>query len=198
MKDLKLNNQNLSEVLQNIEKDFYDIPFGNTQYQIEKFVINQAQTPQRAYRTIGLQLINLIQSLEDSVLNNEKIKIDIEELEDKLKPERQVDRFERRRLEVDLISKKRMLVRQEKSISDNLKQIEIYHSYYNTLPKYTREEFEQAEENYYLKHLHTQALGYTGAQEALLSMGYGVNEQGSLVKFPANSLIEDIKKLEKP
>lgn len=189
MKDIKINDRNLSEVLQEIEKAYYDIPFSNTKFQIDNFIVNQSITPERAYRTIGLQLITLIHNLEDMTLAMERTKIDIEEKEESLSKTADGS-FEHRRLQIDMIALQRSVSRQEKNIHDTLSQIQIYHNYFDNMPKLTREQFEQAEEQYFAKNLHNQALGITGALESLISMGYTINKEGLLIKMPHNNLLE--------
>ena len=51
---LQVTNENVAAVLQEVQEAFYDIPFENSQFQTEAFVIAAQLTPERAYRAIGL------------------------------------------------------------------------------------------------------------------------------------------------
>ena len=65
MNDITLNNTN--DVLKEIEDAYYDIPFGNTAFQTEMFVISAQITPARMYRTVGLHLNSMLKELQNLI-----------------------------------------------------------------------------------------------------------------------------------
>ena len=180
-------------ILQEIEKDFMDIPFGNSIFQIKHFVINAAETPERIYRTIGLQMHSKITFLKDAYYTKEEKLIDLEELEYNLKKEK--SSFEKRRIELKIKKTKDGLISSEKMINDSIIELDYYYNIYKKMPKFTREDFEKAEFEYYSKNLHKQAVGLTGALESLYNIGLTLNEKGELVNHPNE--LPDMEKVDK-
>jgi len=181
-------------ILQELEKDFMDIPFGNSLFQIKHFIINAAETPERIYRTVGLQMHSKISSLKEAYYTKEEKLIDLEELEYNLKKEE--NSFERRRIELKIKKTKDGLLSSEKSISDTIIELDYYYNIYKKMPKFTKEDFEKAEFDYYSKNLHKQAVGLTGALESLYNMGLTLNEKGDLINH-SNELpnVDEMNKL---
>jgi hypothetical protein len=160
--------QKYENLLEEINKDFMDIPFGNSIFQIKHFVLNASETPQRLYRTLGLYMQSKIQSLKDAQYGTEEKIIDLEEAEAKLKFEDNI--FEKRRLTPQITKIRDGLESSKKLIKDAMIELDYCYSIYKDMPKFTREEFENAELEYYSKNLHKQAIGLTGAPNA--SGGY--------------------------
>jgi hypothetical protein len=179
-------------ILQEIEKDFMDIPFGNSLFQIKHFILNTAETPERIYRTIGLQMHSKITFLKDAYYTKEEKLIDLEELEYNLKKEE--SSFERRRIELKIKKTKDGLMYSEKTINDAVKELDYYYNIYKKMPKFTNEEFEKAEFEYYSKNLHKQAVGLTGALESLYNMGLALDDKGNLIKHGNLLQTDDISK----
>lgn len=165
----KIDKTNLEAALAEIEDAYFDIPFANTDFQCESFVIANAITPTRAYRTIGLQIHSLLQQLRD-VKYNERLKlIDIEELQEKIN-DPTLSRFEKSRKEIEL---QRMLDGEkwnQKLVTDLIRQLNLYYTHFKAFPKFTREEFESGEKTYFEQSQHRMILGLTGPKESVLNM----------------------------
>jgi hypothetical protein len=141
---MKITTQNIQEVLTNIEDAYFDIPFDNTKFQNEMFVVASQLTPGRAYRTIGLRLYSKIQAIQGYLISNEMSKIDIEEKEYKLTLDT-IDEFEKRRIKLQIQEILKSKNYSEKLLNDALHEIETLYNIFEKLPKYTREQFELEE-----------------------------------------------------
>jgi len=128
---------------------YKNVPFGISIFQIQNFTAGK-ESPYRRYRHCLLQLHQKTITLKGSQFNRERLDIDIEEINEKLKT---AVGFERRRLEVDLKEKQFNLDGEVKLIEDCLIEVAAYEAILNNLPKFTREEFEQAEQGYWEKRL---------------------------------------------
>jgi hypothetical protein len=65
---------NTENIMSEIDKLIEDIPFGNTLYQMQHFVVDQHATPARQYRQIMLELSGRKQTLEENIRNLKKSK----------------------------------------------------------------------------------------------------------------------------
>jgi hypothetical protein len=149
---------NLPAVLSNdrieeIEKLSWEIPFGNTQYQIEKFL--EEHTPERQVRMILLQLNEKIKQMKKYQLGIERLKLRIEEMQEKIDAS---EGRQKRLMELDLQEIEMDYVSNQKLVNDSVVEINIYD---NLLKKaqskihvpVTRESFEQAEQTYWEKRM---------------------------------------------
>lgn len=168
MKEL-INKENTEDVIKEIEDAFFDIPFENSQFQTEHFVINAAITPERAYRSIGLRMHNRLRALREAQFNRMREDIDIEEIEEKMK-EYGITKFNRRRMEIDIQQKLANRAFTDKLINDAIKELNVLYHHFKRLPKFTREQFEAAEGKYFIESLTRQVKGNVGAQESLTNM----------------------------
>lgn len=132
-----------------IKKDAEEVPFGNSQFQIEHLSCNQ-ETPERKYRHVLLQMVQKISILEECKFRRKRLEIDIEEIQEKLK---KAKGFKAKRLAVDLEEKELSLSNEIKLINDAVfelsKMVQIYQNLKLQLPDFNREKFEKAELGYY-------------------------------------------------
>ncbi|CAB4140517.1 hypothetical protein UFOVP405_50 [uncultured Caudovirales phage] len=164
-----IDKNNASEILEEIENAYFDIPFGNTDFQCENFVIANAITPARAYRIIGLQIQTLLASIEETKYSEKIKQIDIMELEEKLN-DPSISKYEKMRDEIKLERLKKPDTWHQKLVNDTIRQLNLYYAHFKRLPKYTREQFEQQEKLYFEQSQRRQMLGVTGAKEAIMNM----------------------------
>lgn len=171
MDDLALKNEILKKIsiVDELEGAFFDIPFGNSQFQIQNFIVNAALTPERAYRAIGLAIFAKIQALRETYYKLKKEEIDIEELREK------VDCFEasvydKRRAAVEIEQKTDARRYTRKLVNDALAELDFLYEAYQKLPRFSRAEFEAAEKKYFEIKLQKQIKGITGALESLDNM----------------------------
>lgn len=168
----ELNFENALDILEEVSELSNQIPFGNSKFQTEKFIVASSITPARAYRSILLNLkesLSKISSSYDSLRLSEKnFEKEIEKL--KAQAKKTKDSLKKEILNNEI---RRMVVNKKlerKTLDDLVEEAKVLYYHLNKLPKYTREEFEKAEGIYYLESLKRQAMGLTGAKNSLLSM----------------------------
>lgn len=167
---LKKAARQVEDVVSEMEDAFFDIPFGNSAFQIKNFVINSQYTPERAYRAIGLSSSAKIRALKEAIYNIKKENVDIEELKEKIENS-QTSKFERQRAEIELEYKQDNRKYTEKLANDAMHELAQLNAVFKKLPKYTREEFEKGEADHFRIRCGKQAMGITGAMESLDNMG---------------------------
>lgn len=156
------------ELFAKIEDQFFDIPFGNSEFQINNFVIADQITPGRAYRTIGLNIIDKMNNLRDAEyrLKKQKLKIKIKEM----KRNEQVYDFEQELFDLKMNKLKQALPGLLKLVHDAQVEFAVYYQALKQMPEYTRESFEAEEQTHYLLNLQRQMQNPTGPEEALHTM----------------------------
>jgi hypothetical protein len=170
-KSLQIDVENLSSVesvISEIEDSFYDIPFGNTAYQTKTFVVAAGITPERAYRAIGLQMLSVLNSLRNSIIGYKIGQIQLEQKKELLNTT--TDKFEKQILELEILRDSTGENYHKKTINDIICELNVLYSEFKKLPKFTREQFEIAEQNYFTQSLERQARGVTGAVEGIINM----------------------------
>ena len=175
---------------------FRNVPFGNSVFQILNFTAGK-ETPQRRYRHCLLQLNQKLSVLKECEFRRKRYSIDIEEIKEKIKTGKG---FEKQRLEFALEEKQYRLDIEIKLIEDCMIEISAYKQILATLPEFTREEFEQAEQEYWEKRLLGDARREMIAHktitpqtiEALENIGMvvGKNDKGQITYTKANQLKE--------
>ena len=158
-----------TNIADELDEAFFDIPFGNSQFQIQNFVINAQYTPARAYRAIGLGMMSKIQALKESYYTLKKEDIDIEELQDKI-ADPATNKYARKRAEIELEQKLEGRSYVRKLINDALSELDCFYQAYKKLPKFSRAEFEAQEKLHFEIKLSQQAAGITGALESIDNM----------------------------
>lgn len=151
-----------------IEKAYYDIPFENSAFQTENFVIAASITPERAFRNIGLRMMNKIQALRGAKYTRLEAVIDIEEMDEKI-VSGNLDKYEIRREKLKRQKIKDEIPYADKLINDALVELNILYKHFKALPKYTREEFEAGEHQHYTLRLERD-LVESATQQSLTNM----------------------------
>lgn len=167
--ELVISENNAHDVIKEIEDAFYHIPFENSAFQTENFVIAAQITPERAYRAIGLRMHKKLTTVQEYTLNREIIQIEEEELLAKINSP-DYNEFEKRKFQVDLKKKQLGTAFGDKLFNDALQELNILYKHFKALPKYTREQFEAGEKRHFLESLNRQTLGLSGAKESLINM----------------------------
>lgn len=184
-----VNEENYKNVIEEIQEAFFDIPFENSQFQTEMFVIASQITPARAYRAIGLRMISKLQALEEAKYNRMIEDIEIEEKKEMLN-DPSISKWEKKKIEIEIerrISKRKYT---NKLINDALVELNVLYKHFKALPKYTREQFEQEERLHFEQRLARQLQGVEGAKESLINM---TNDSKMLKLFEHqyNALLQD-------
>lgn len=184
---IKLTLENSSDIVSEIEKAFFDIPFDNSKFQTEAFVIGSQITPERSYRAIGLRMYSKLRALNEAKFVLMKQQVDLDEIDYKINNEN-LSKFDLRREEIkrqEILSQKNWT---DKLINDALHELTILYKHFKKLPKYTREQFEQGEKLHFEQRLNRQVLGLEGAKESIINMN---EDLPALIKYE-----EQISKLE--
>ena len=155
-----------TEIVSEFDRRFFAIPFGNSDFQNRKFVMEAQYTPERAYRALGLRLADRLQALNEARFNLQRREVDIEELQEKLAG-RILNKFERRRLEIDLAEKQSNANYTAKMVNDALVEVDTLWTEAQKFPEFTREQFESAEQQHFEIRLKRQVHGLTGAADSL-------------------------------
>jgi hypothetical protein len=169
MKNNEINIVEATNILNEIRQAFHDIPFGNTAFQTNMFVIAAQITPARAYRSIGLELMEIIRELKNLKKDEELNKLKLEVVKEQLLNDK-LNIYEKRKLEYEAMELDDCVPDFEKRINDRLNTFAILYKHFKKLPKFTREQFEEQEKIYYEQSLQRQTLGIVGAKEAIVNM----------------------------
>lgn len=161
---------NANDVIAEINSAFFDIPFENSQFQTEHFVINAALTPERAYRAIGLRMHNRLRALREAQFSRAREDVDIDEARAKIRDPK-TSEFDKRRAGIDIEEKLASRPFTDKLINDALAELNVLYAHFKRLPRYTRQQFEGAEKDYFTESLTRQIKGIVGAAESLTNMG---------------------------
>jgi hypothetical protein len=169
MNEIAITQDTAENVIKELEDAFYDIPFENSKFQTEAFVIASNITPERAYRSIGLRMMSKLRALNEAKFGKLKQQVDLDEIEHKL-ADPNLDQFERRRQEIKKQEMSSGNYWSDKLINDAIEELNVLYKHFKTLPKFTREQFESAEKLHFEQRLNRQVLGLSGAKESLVNM----------------------------
>ena len=170
---------NAATVIQEIQQAFHDIPFENSAFQTENFVIAGQITPERAYRAIGLRMHNKLIAVQEALIGKEKGEIEEEELREKIESPN-YNRFEKRKFELELQKRQIYKPFTKKLLNDAIAELNILYKHFKALPKYTRAEFEAGEKRHFIEDLNRKALGLDGAKSSLINM---IDDVAAIEKF---------------
>lgn len=174
-----ITTDNAHDVIKEVQDAFYDIPFENSAFQTENFVIAGQITPERAYRAIGLRMNKKLIAVQEAHISKEMQIVEEEELQAKIdSPD--YNNFEKRKFELELKKKQIYKPFNEKLLNDAIKELNVLYKHFKALPKYTREEFEAGEKRHFLEDLNRQAIGLAGAKSSLINM---FDDIASIEKF---------------
>lgn len=161
--------QDIPNLVSELEQAFFDIPFENSWFQTHNFVLAAEKTPGRAYRALGLRIMDRIQAVKHNIVKAELAQVDYEENEYKCSlPE--TSEFERRRL---LLKNKEIEEGRkwgDKLMNDALKEISMLYAEFKKYPRYTREQFESEEALHFQIDLEQQMETGGGAKESIFNM----------------------------
>jgi hypothetical protein len=178
----ELNNITLAQtddVLALIEESFFDIPFDNSDFQTEAFVIGAQITPERAYRAIGLQIHSKLEAVKENLYQRELCEIEIEELSNVLYSSNST-KYEKLRASAKIKHLKSSQNWQNKLLNDALHEINLLLKHFHALPKFTRDQFEAAERLHFEQRLTRQLAGIQGAAESIVNMN---NDIPGILKY---------------
>lgn len=136
-----------------IQDAINQIQLNRTRYQMERFVVGQHHTPEMQYRQLLLEADVLLETIQETELRIRKIEAEAEELRETGKKS---DAIEAEMKELGLKSLHR-------HIKNARRELNILQELFDTYPKYTVEDIEADQENYWRERLlrtaHFQAMG---------------------------------------
>jgi hypothetical protein len=135
---------------------FVQISQSRTNYQLQKFVVGQHDTEEQRYKQVVLEIQNMAIGIQKSLLDLQKLNIKKKQLE---KSRNKIDKIDSQIIALDIQGAETGLIGAKKEL-DYL--MSIWDSFEH---KYTAEEIESAQEEYWNKRLNRQA--------ALESIGSG-------------------------
>jgi len=161
--------EQVDSILDEVNDAFFDIPFENSAYQTEKFVIAGSITPERAYRTIGLRMSNRIQALQEAKFSMANYQIDLDEINAKIEAGR-LNQYDLRREDAKREKTKGEMAYSKKLINDAITELNVLYKHFKALPKFTREQFEAGERRHFTERLSRQDV-LSANQQSLINMG---------------------------
>ena len=164
-----MNPDDLKNILNDIEQRSSEIPFGNSDFQTDNFVIAGAITPARAYRAILLQLRSRLDAIHKTKFSRDLQKIDIAEMAEQIKSWK-TGKWEKQRLKTRIAEAHYDFSQSEKLIKDAIHEIGLLYNRLQSFSHFTREEFEAEEKQHFEERLTRQIKGITGAAESLENM----------------------------
>ena len=143
------NKMNVENILQELDVAFYDIPFGNSDYQNKTFVMAAEMTPARAYRHLGLRMFNRISAIKELKFSRLLQAVDIDEKQAEIdSPGTSPFDVRRRKIELDQIADRQ--VQTDKLLNDAIKELNCLYAEFKKFPTYTRIQFEAEEEQHFV------------------------------------------------
>lgn len=160
--------QQVESILDEIDEAFFNIPFENSAFQTEQFVIAAAITPERAYRSIGLRMFNRIRALQEAKYKLIEYQIAIDEADEKITTG-ELNAFDIRRENLIRLRAKEGKSGSDKLINDALVELSVLYKHFKSLPKFTREQFEAGEQRHFVERL-TRQHHLSGDEQSLANM----------------------------
>lgn len=166
---LQITDETTPRVITEIEQAFFDIPFENSDFQTENFVLAAQLTPERAYRTIGLRMFQKIQALQETQFKTRESMITVMEMQEKI-DNPATSKFDRMRAELEIEKIHSSQAYTNKLKNDAIHELELLYKYFKALPRYTRDEFEAGERAHFEMRMDRQLKGIVGAAESVVNM----------------------------
>lgn len=177
--------QELNSMVSKMENAFLEIQQPRTEFSIRHFVIGQHDTVEQQYAQCVLEMQIKYDNLRRALLTRKKIQIEIRELESK---NTEID-------SIDAEIKKIDLEEQTRAIVGAWREFQSLYKIWNEFPKkYTREELDMAQPEYWEKRLTRQA------NQDLIAMGrIQIGNQESLQQIGLSTIPElnHVRKVEK-
>lgn len=149
----------IDSIVEGLKEDFDAIAMSRSAYVLENLVVKVHEHPTQQWLQCVLEMRIKYNSIRRHLVNRQKLQREIETLEDEL--DRELKRIDLDDLEWSLLSASREFM--------SLYQI------YQTMPRFTREEIEQGQAEYWYNRLTKQAV-----QEVLANGRVGVGNQDAL------------------
>lgn len=168
---------NAKNIIDKLYDRFWDIPFENSGFQTQNFILNSSITKERAYRNAALRLSDRLGALQEAHLNSLRNDIKKKQLQIAIKNE--TDELKVQLLEIDILEIDMYSKKSKKLINDAIVEANQLYNFIQSCPEFSREEFENSEREYFEKKLRLDINGITGAIGSLYDMGVDLGSLGS-------------------
>lgn len=158
-----------NKALADLEERFFDIPFENSDFQNDAFVVAAQITPERAYRAIGLRISSKLRALRGAYFEEQRTDIKLGELREKLESP-DVSKWDKMRAQVDIDEIEASRPFQDKLKNDAIREIQCLYKHLEKMPHYTREQFEAGELQHFMERSKRQAVGIEGGRESIANI----------------------------
>jgi hypothetical protein len=173
-------------ILKEIEEAFFDIPFENSDFQNEHFILVAQHTPARAYRALGLRMHSKLQAINELKYARQLEEVDLDEKQSII-DNPSSNEFERRRAKIEIDKIKSTHNYTDKLLNDAIHDLNFMYAWFKKFPRYTRESFEGEERLHFEQDLRFQI--ETQGNGALQSLSFTNQENTSMF----NNLLEEAK-----
>lgn len=183
-----LREEQVADVLEEVERLSFDIPFENSRFQTLAFVVAAQQTPGRAYRAILLRMDDRIRAVKHFMFSRRRTEVDRDEKLARLQSE-EISEFDRRRLQIDLEELASSEVSGKKLLNDALVELGVLYEELKKLPEYSRAAFEAEEDAHFRLKLTRQVnTRGNGALESLENMNVDLKQFDALATIARAAL----------
>jgi len=173
--DITVREKAMVEAIENLKDDMEAIQQNRSNFQIRNFVVGQHMTPGRQRMQCVLELQIKMFNIRDAQLDAEKLNIEIEHLQS---GGERYDKYTEKLEGIEIEKKKLQLAQIELSRMSQVREAECLYSILQSLPKYTREQYEEEEQLYWTMRLGEQlelsALNDRGNLQAIKQINRGV------------------------
>jgi len=153
MDELVKRENEMLESIEGLREDIDAIQQNRSNFQIKNFVIGQHMTPGRQRMQCIMELQVKLFNIRDMQLDSEKLNIEIEQYE---KAGERYGDFEERLRQIEIEKKKLQLAQIELARLGQVREAECLYSITQSLPRYTREQYEEEEQLYWTMRLNEQ------------------------------------------
>jgi hypothetical protein len=153
MDELVKRENEMLESIEGLREDIDAIQQNRSNFQLKNFIVAQHQTPGRQRMQCIDELTTRLFNIRLMQLDAEKLNIEIEKLES---GGERYDSFEEKLRHVDIEQKKLQLARGELFRLNQVREAECLYAIAQSLPKYTREQYEEEEPLYWALRLNEQ------------------------------------------
>lgn len=177
--------ENAMKAIKEMEDSFLEIQQPRTAFVLEKFVVGQHDTLEMQFSQCVLELQIKYDNLRRAKLNKRKIEIKIRESEEK---NTELDQIEADLMRIDLEE-------QDRAVLGALREFESLYKIYQSFPKkYTRQEIDHAQEQYWRLRLARQA---QQDMQATGRIGVGNSEALRQIGLTGNPQLDHVREIEK-
>lgn len=148
-KNLIKQTQEQIKTIENLFDEIKELQQNRSNFALEKFVVGQHDMPARQRKQVLDELMSMLVGLQQTVTAHEMAQVDIEELSER----KDRDKYEQKRNEIRLGEKTREVKLVEMQITGTLRECDYLYRMLQAMPKYTREQFEKEEAEYWTKRL---------------------------------------------